>query len=75
MDETTLDPHRCHNDRCRRSFIVVCRQSWHDVPIPAAMACPHCGHWDIVLVPTGAVRQTEGAWVLPLDHREAALAP
>jgi hypothetical protein len=75
MEETTLDPHRCHNDRCGRPFLVVCRQSWHDVPVPAAMACPHCGHWDIVLVPTGAVRQTEGAWVLPLDAGGAALAP
>jgi len=74
MDEPTLDRRRCHSARCRRHFAVVYRRSWHDVPIPLAVACPHCGYWDVVLVPTGAVRQTAGAWVLPLDHRAAAVA-
>jgi hypothetical protein len=73
MDETTMDRHRCHGPRCRRPFAVVYRRSWRDVPIPMALACPHCGHWDVVMVPTGAVRETEGAYVLPLDYRVAAL--
>jgi len=74
MDEPTMDRRRCHNAHCQRPFAVVYRRSLMDVPIPLAVACPHCGFWDVVLVPTGAVRQTQGAWVLPLDYRVAALA-
>jgi len=74
MDEPTMDRRRCHSARCQRPFAVVYRRSLLDVPIPLAVACPHCGFWDVVLVPTGAVRQTQGAWVLPLDYRVAALA-
>ncbi len=46
----------------------------HDVPIPLAVACPSCGHWEVVLVPTGAVRDTDGAYVLPLGYEAAALS-
>jgi hypothetical protein len=73
MEETTMDRHRCHSPRCRRLFAVVYRRCWHDVPIPMAVACPHCGNWDVVLVPTGAVREAEGTYVLPLEYQVAAL--
>jgi hypothetical protein len=73
MDETSMDRHRCHNPRCRRPFAVVYRRCWHDVPIPMAIACPHCGSWGVVLVPTGAVRESDGTYVLPLDYRVAAI--
>ena len=43
------------------------------MPIPLAVACPRCGSWDVVMVPTGAVRETQGTWVLPLDQGIAAL--
>jgi len=68
-----MDRHRCHNPRCHRPFAVIYRRSWHDVPIPMAVACPHCGSWDVVLVPTGAVCESDGTYVLPLDYRVSAL--
>ncbi len=68
MTDTTQDRHRCHNPKCRRSFAVLYRRSWHDVPIPLAVACPRCGSWDLVMVPTGAVLENQGTWVLPLDY-------
>jgi hypothetical protein len=74
MDDTTLDRHRCHDPRCRRPYAVVYRRSLHDVPIPLAVACPSCGHWDVVMVPTGAVRDADGAYVLPLGYEAAALS-
>jgi hypothetical protein len=52
---------------------VVYRRSSHDVPIPMAVACPRCGSWDVMMVPTGAVREAEGTWVLPLDYGVANL--
>ncbi len=52
---------------------MVYRRSWHDVPIPLAVACPRCGSWDVVMVATGALRETEGTWVVPLDHGVASL--
>jgi hypothetical protein len=74
MDATTLDRHRCHARHCGRPFAVVYRRSWHDVPIPMAVACPHCARWEVVMVPTGAVRESDGAYVLPLDYGVAALS-
>jgi hypothetical protein len=38
-----------------------------------AVACPRCGRWAVVMVPTGAVRETEGSYVLPLEPQVAAL--
>jgi hypothetical protein len=73
MDETTLNRHRCHHPRCGRPFAVVCRTSLRDVPIPMAVACPHCGRWDVVMVPTGAAGESEGSYVLPLDSHVATL--
>jgi hypothetical protein len=52
---------------------VVYHRSWHDVPIPIAVACPRCGRWDVVMVPTGAVRETPGTWVVPLERGIASL--
>jgi hypothetical protein len=52
---------------------MLYRRSWHDVPIPLAVACPRCGRWDVVMVPTGAVLGSQGTWVLPLDHGVASL--
>lgn len=74
MDEMALDRHRCHASRCGRAFAVVCRRSSHDVPVPMALACPHCGRWEVVMVPTGAVRERDGAYVLPLDLSATALS-
>jgi hypothetical protein len=73
MEETALDRHRCHGPRCGRPFAFVFRHSFYDVPIPLAVACPHCGRWEVVLVPTGAVRETTGTYILPLGHRVAPL--
>jgi len=73
MSDTTQDRHRCHNPECGRPFVVVYRRSRHDVPIPLAVACPRCGSWDVVMVPTGALRETESTWVVPLDHGVASL--
>ena len=47
---------------------MVYRHSLEDVPISLAVACPRCGRWDVVMATTGAVRQTQGLWVLPLGH-------
>lgn len=52
---------------------MVYHRSVHDVPIPLAIACPRCGSWDVVMVPTGAVDETAGTWVLPLAQGIAAL--
>ena len=68
MNEATQARHRCHNPACRKPFAVVCHRSYYDVQIPLAVACPRCGSWDVVMVPTGAVRETEGTWVVPLAH-------
>jgi hypothetical protein len=68
MGETTQQRHRCHNPRCRRPFAVVYHRSVDDVPISVAVACPRCGSWDLLTVTTGAVRETPGTWVVPLDH-------
>jgi hypothetical protein len=73
MSDTTQDRHRCHNPGCGRPFALVYRRSSHDVPIPLAVACPRCGSWDVVMVATGAVREAEGTWVLPLDYGVANL--
>jgi len=73
MSETTQDRHRCRHPACRRPFAVVYHRSVHDVPIPLAIACPRCGSWDVVMVPTGAVDETAGTWVLPLAQGIAAL--
>jgi len=72
MNEATQDRHRCHNPACRKPFAVVCHRSYYDVQIPLAVACPRCGSWDVVMVPTGAVRETEGTWVVPLAHSGTA---
>jgi hypothetical protein len=45
----------------------------HDVPLPMPVACPRCGTWAVVMVPTGAVRESEGSYVLPLEPQLAAL--
>lgn len=74
MDDTTVDRHRCHGPQCRRPYAVVYRRNVHDVPIPLAVACPSCGRWEVVLVPTGAVRDSDGAYVLPLGYEAAALS-
>jgi hypothetical protein len=74
MDDTILDRHRCHASRCGRAFTLVCRRSAHDVPVPTAVACPHCCRWEVVMVPTGAVREGDGAYVLPFDHAVIALS-
>ncbi len=47
---------------------MVYHHSRADVPIPLTVACPRCGKWDVVMVTTGAVRQAQGTWVLPLGH-------
>jgi hypothetical protein len=73
MDETTAVRHSCQAPGCGRPFAVVCRQSLHDVPLPMAVACPRCGRWAVVMVPTGAVRETGGSYVLPLEPIVAAL--
>ena len=73
VDDTTAVRHFCHAPRCGRPFAVVCRISAHDVPLPMAVACPRCGRWAVVMVPTGAVRETEGSYVLPLEPFVAAL--
>ena len=52
---------------------MLYRRSWHDVPIPLAVACPRCSSWDVVMVPTGAVLENQGTWVLPLDYGAACL--
>jgi hypothetical protein len=74
MDETKVDRQRCRAPRCGRPFAIVYRRSWRDVPVPMALACPRCGSWNVVEVPTGAVRLREGAYVLPLGDRATALA-
>jgi hypothetical protein len=38
-----------------------------------AVACPRCGRWAVVMVTTGAVRETEGSYVLPIEPMVAAL--
>ncbi len=73
MDETIAIRHVCQAERCQRPFAVVCPRSAHDVPLPMAVACPRCGRWSMVLVPTGAVRETEGSYVLPLEPIVASL--
>jgi hypothetical protein len=73
MSDATQDRHRCHNPECGRPFAVVYHRSWHDVPMPLAVACPRCGSWDVVMVSTGAGGETQGTWVLPLDQGIAAL--
>jgi hypothetical protein len=73
MDETIAVRHFCRAARCGRPFAVVCRRSMHDVPLPMAVACPRCGGWAVVMVPTGAVRESEGSYVLPLEPQLAAL--
>ena len=73
MSEATQDRHRCQNPECRRPYAVVYHKSTHDVPIPLAVACPRCGRWGVVMVPTAAVRETQGTWVLPIEHGVASL--
>jgi len=73
MDETIAVRHFCQAARCKRPFAVVCARSAHDVPLPMAVACPRCGSWATVMVPTGAVRESEGSYVLPLEPLIAAL--
>ena len=73
MSDATQDRHRCHNPECRRRYAVVYHRSWHDVPISLAVACPSCGRWDVVMVTTGAVRETQGTWVVPLESGIASL--
>ena len=73
MSETTQDRHRCRNPRCRRPFAVVYHRSLADVPIPLTVACPRCGRWGVVMVSAGAVRESPGTWVLPVEHSVAAL--
>jgi hypothetical protein len=67
VDDMALDRHRCSSPRCRRHFAVVYRCSSLDVPIRLALACPHCGRQHELTVLTGAVRDSDGAYVLPLD--------
>jgi hypothetical protein len=74
VDDTTFDRHRCRDPRCGRPFAVVCRRSLNDVPIPMAVACPRCTRWNVLMVPTGTVRDADGAYVLPLDWETARLA-
>jgi hypothetical protein len=52
---------------------VVYQSSPHDVPIPLAVACPRCGRWDVVMVSAGAVSESPGTWVLPLEQGVTAL--
>lgn len=66
MQEADFDRHRCKAPRCGRPFAVVCRRSLYDMPIAMAVACPHCQRWGVVMVPTGAVTEGDGAYVLPL---------
>ena len=73
MDETIANRHFCQAPRSGRPFAVVCRRSMHDVPLPMPVACPRCGRWSVVMVPTGAVREAEGSYVLPLEPQVAAL--
>ncbi len=75
MEETIAVRHFCAAARCKRPFAVVCPRSAHDVPLPMAVACPRCGSWATVMVPTGAVRETDGAsYVLPLEPLASALS-
>ena len=73
LDDTIAVKHNCQAPGCGRPFAVVCRRSLHDVPLPMAVACPRCGGWAFVMVPTGAVRETEGSYVLPIEPKIAAL--
>jgi hypothetical protein len=74
MDDTAFDRHRCHDPHCGRSFAVIYRRSICDIPIRMAVACPHCRSWGVVMVPTGAGSQSDGAWVLPLGCQQSAFA-
>jgi len=73
MNGTSQDRHRCQNPRCRKSFAVVYHRSCDDVQIPLAVACPRCGRWGVVMVSAGAVSESPGTWVLPVEHSVAAL--
>jgi len=75
MEDTIAVRHFCQAPGCGRPFAVVCRRSVHDVPLPMAVACPRCGGWAVVMVPTGTVRESEGScsYVLPLEPQIAAL--
>lgn len=68
-----MERHLCSSRRCGRPFAVLYRRDWQDIPLPVAVACPHCGRWDMVCVPTGGIREADGTYVLPLDYRIAAL--
>ena len=71
MSATAQDRHRC--PACERHFAVVYQSSPHDVPIPLAVACPRCGRWDVVMISAGAVSDSPGTFVLPLEQGVAAL--
>jgi hypothetical protein len=75
MDDTVAVRHFCQAAGCGRPFAVVCQRSLHDVPLPMPVACPRCGGWAVVMVPTGAVRESEGSYsyVLPIEPQIAAL--
>jgi hypothetical protein len=74
MDDMALDRHRCSGPRCRRPFAVVYRCTSLDVPIRLALACPHCGRQHELTVLTGAVRDSDGAYVFPLDSEISTLS-
>jgi hypothetical protein len=74
MEETIAIRHFCQAAKCKRPFAVVCPRSAHDVPLPMPVACPRCGSWATVMVPTGALRETEGSYVLPLEPLVPALS-
>ena len=52
---------------------MVYHRSGQDVPIPLAVACPRCGSWDVVMVHSGALHDSQTTWVLPLDQGISAL--
>ncbi len=73
VNDMAFDRHRCRSPRCRRSFAVVYRCSSLDMPIQLSLACPHCGRQHELMVLAGAVRDSDGAYVFPLDGELSSL--
>ncbi len=43
------------------------------MPIQLSLACPHCGRQHELMVLAGAVRDSDGAYVFPLDGELSSL--
>ena len=73
MGHATIDRLRCLDPRCHRPFAIVYESSPGDSPVSLALACPHCGRRHALVVPTGALHESETAYVLPLQSESAEL--